>query len=127
QAPVVLVVNQASDYGGDFAAFKTAVKNAPIRYADGVLNFATITFYGSARAGEINGRPVDLAPPRGYDSAFIRSDWNSGLICIRKADETLILDFRDPNNPTKTIGAPVGPAFPPGIGDTPPIVLGKAN
>ena len=40
--------------------------------------------------------------------------------------DTEILDFRDPNNPLKTVGAPVTSAFPPGTGSTRPIIFGKA-
>jgi len=119
-APVILVVNQASDYRHDFAAFKTAVTAEPVRYAHGVLRFATITFYGHSRAGLVN-----LAPPRGYDSPFIRSDWNSGLIYIRKGNDTELLDFRDPGNPVKMIGVPITSAFPPGIGSDQPVILNK--
>ena len=35
-APVILIANQAADYGGDFAAFKAAVKAQPVQHADGV-------------------------------------------------------------------------------------------
>jgi hypothetical protein len=124
-APVILIVNQAADYKNDFGAFKAAVKAQPIRYADGVLNFATITFQGPARPGKVDGQTVNLAPARGYDSPFIRSEWNSGLIYIRKGDETVVLDFRDPKRPVKTVGAPVTSAFPPGVGDARPIIFGK--
>ncbi|MEW6305808.1 MAG: hypothetical protein AB1705_20205 [Verrucomicrobiota bacterium] len=126
-APVILIVNQASDYNGDFDSFKTAVKAQPVRYENGVLRFAAITFYGPARPGEINGKPVNLAPARGYDSPFIRSEWGSGLIYIRKGNETLTLDFRDAQNPKKTVGAPVTPDFPPGIGNARPVVFGKGR
>jgi len=126
-APAILIVNQAADYNHDFDSFKTAVKAQPIRYADGALHFATITFHGPSRAPQVNGQTVNLAPARGYDSPFIRSEWNSGLIYIRKGNDTEILDFRDPNNPVKTVGAPVTPAFPPGIGSAEPIVFGKAG
>ena len=98
----------------------------PIHYADGVLRFETITFHGPAKPGEVNGKPVNLAPSRGYDSPFIRSDWGSGLIRIRKGDETVILDFRDPQNPTKTTGAPATAEFPPGVGNAQPVIFGKA-
>jgi hypothetical protein len=121
--PVILVANQAADYKHDFEAFKAAVKAQPVRYQDGTLHFATITFYGPTRAGLVGGRPVNLAPPRGYDSPFIRSEWNSGLIYIRKGNDTEILDFRDPNNPVKTVGAPVRSAFPSGIGTAEPIIF----
>jgi hypothetical protein len=125
-APVILVANQASDYDGNFDSFKAAVKARPVHYADGVLHFETITFYGPAKPGEVNGKPVNLAPSRGYDSPFIRSEWGSGLIHIRKGDETVTLDFRDPQNPTKTVGSPATSEFPPGVGNAPPIIFGKA-
>jgi hypothetical protein len=124
-APVILLANQAADYNHDFASFKAAVKAQPIRYQGGALHFATLSFHGPSKAPEVDGKTVDLAPPRGYDSPFIRSDWNSGLIYIRKGNDTAILDFRDPNNPVKTVGAPPTSAFPPGVGAAQPIVFGK--
>lgn len=122
-APVILIVNEAADYDHDFAAFKAAVKAQPIRYENGILHFATITFYGPSRPGLVGGQAVNLAPSRGYDSPFIRSDWNSGLIYIRKGNDTEILDFRDPNNPLKEVGAPVTSAFPSGFGAVQPIIF----
>ncbi len=124
-APVILIVNQASDYANSFDAFKSSVKAQPIDHANGTLKFATLTFHGLPKLGEIGGKPISLTPPRGYDSAFIRSEWGSGLIHIRKGDDTVILDFRDPQNPKKTIGAPITDAFPPGTGNTAPIIFGK--
>jgi len=125
-SPVIAVANQAADYNNDFNAFKVALKAQPIGFAGGVLRFATITFQGT-QPGKVNGQTVDLAPSRGYNSPFIRSDWNSGLIYVRKGNETEILDFRDPKNPMKTIGAPITSAFPPGSGSTQPIIFGNSN
>jgi hypothetical protein len=124
-SPVILVVNQAADYQQDFGQFKSAIKAQPIEQKDGALHFATLTFHGPAKPGEIDGKPINLAAARGYDSPFIRSTWNSGLIHIRKGNETLILDFRDPQNPRKTLGAPVPAEFPPGVGSDPAIVFGR--
>ena len=124
-APVILVAGQAVDYHDDFEAFKVAVRQQPVRYADGVLRFATIAFYGLSRRGQVGGQTVNLAPSRGYDSPFIRSEWNSGLIFIRKGNDTEILDFRDPNNPLKVVGAPATSEFPPGIGSAQPILFAK--
>lgn len=122
-APVILIANQASDYGNDFEAFKAAVKASPMEYKNGTLKYETITFHGPSKPAEINGKPVNLYPSRGYDSPFVRSDWNSGLIYIRKGNDTEILDFRDPKNPVKTVGAPVTADFPPGVGSEKPIVF----
>jgi hypothetical protein len=120
-SPVITLASDAADYGHDFAAFKAAVQAQPVHWADGVLRFATITFHGPTRAGEIYGRPVNLAPARGYDSPFIRSAWNSGLIHLRHGNATALLDFRNPDNPVKTIGVAVTDAFPPGRGSDQPI------
>ncbi len=75
---------QAADYHHDLEAFKGAVKAQTARYEDGVVRYATVTFYGPSRPGQVDGQAVNLAPSRGYDSPFTRSDWNSGLIYIRK-------------------------------------------
>lgn len=124
-SPVILLVNDAADYKHDFAAFQAAVKAQPIHYEKGELRFATLNFSGPGQAPKVNGQPVNLAPSRGYDSPFIRSEWNSGLIHIRKGDETLVLDFRDPAHPKKTVGAPISAAFPPGSGNTKPLIFGN--
>ena len=68
---------------------------------------------------------VKVFRSRGYESPFIRSDWNSGLIHIRKGDERVILDFRDPKKPANTVGAPITAAFPPGAGTAQPIIFSK--
>lgn len=124
-SPVIVVVNEASDYNNDFDAFKKAIKDQPISYADGTLKFATMTFFGTKQLPKINGETVNLAPARLFDSPFIRSDWNSGVIYIRKGKDTLKLDFTDPKNPTQTAATDEGDvsAFPPGVGSTEPIVF----
>lgn len=122
-APVIMYVCDAADYGNDFGKFQTALKAAPIKHSDGVLQFATIAFHGATNDGRIDGQLVDLAPQRGYDSPFVRSAWNSGRFFIRKGDDTLTLDFSDPKNPQKFIGGPITEDFPPGVGSLKPIVF----
>lgn len=126
KSPVIMVVNDAADYGNDFSAFKKALTAEPVSWKDGVCQFATITHEGPFKAGKINGKPVDLAPPLVNDSPFIRSAWDSGVVHIRKGNETLKLDFRDPKNPLRIVGGPVTPEFPSGVGNTKPIVFIKA-
>ncbi len=124
-SPIITIANDAADYHNDFASFKKALKEKPIHWKDGVLKFATITHDGTLKAGKINGQAVIPRPSRVNDSPFIRSEWDSGLIYLRKGNETEILDFRDPQNPKKTIGAPVTAEFPPGEGNTQPLIFGK--
>jgi len=122
-SPIITIANDAADYNNDFAAFKKALKSQPIIWADGVVEFATITHEGPLAPGKINGKTVQLTPPRVNDSPFIRSDWDSGIIYVRKGKETLKLDFSDPDNPVRTFDAPVTSEFPPGVGTATPIVF----
>lgn len=124
-SPVITIANDAADYHSDFSAFQSTMKAQPIQWQDGVLRFDRITFHGPARRSEVAGKPVNLAPPRVNDSPFIRSEWNSGLVYIRKGSETVVLDFRDPSHPVKTIGGPVTAAFPAGVGRDQPVILGR--
>lgn len=124
-SPIVMVVNQASDYGGSFAAFKAAVTAQPVTYKNGVTSFSTLTFYGATQLGKINGAPLAVAPARVYDSPFIRSNWNSGLIYIRKGSLCEKLDFTNSNNPQKISGTcpSSDPNYPPGVGSAQPIIF----
>lgn len=123
-SPIIIVTNQSSDYGGDFKRFKDAIRAQPLQQNGGVLKFATLDFYGPQRIGMRNGATVDISPPRLYDSPFIRSDWASGIVLIRKGDEVVRLDFTNPDNPTKSFGGGNLAGFPEGIGKAQPIVFG---
>ena len=123
RAPIITVVNDAADYANDFRTFKNALKSRPLTYSEGILRFATITHEGPSKPGKIHGQDVDLHPSRLNDSPFIRSVWNSGVSHIRVGNQTLKLDFSDPDNPVRTVDAPLSPEFPPGVGTASPIVF----
>lgn len=127
KSPIIMVVNDAADYGNDFAVFKKALIAEPVSWKDGVCQFATITHEGPLKAGQIAGKPVDYQPSLLNDSPFIRSAWDSGVSYIRKGDEAMILDFSDPKNPRKTLGIKPDERFPAGFGQDKPIVFGKAQ
>ena len=124
-SPIIFVSNDAADYHNDFSAFKTAVKAEPISYQDGILKFATIVHEGLSKPGTIGGKPVDSNPPFVFESPFIRSQRGSGVVYLRKGDEAMVLDFSDPNKPTKTVGLKPDEKFPAGVGNEKPIVFGK--
>jgi hypothetical protein len=123
KARAILYCADAADYGNDFAKFRAKLAEQPIVTSDGVTFFSRIAFHGHPHQGTISGKPVDIAPERGNDSAFVRTEWNSGKYYIRKGDATLTLDFSDPQNPTKTEGVKPTEAFPSGVGATKPIVF----
>lgn len=122
-APMIIVASQAADYGNDFDRFKTAIRAQPIHQDNGVLKFATLSFEGGRTIGLRNGKAVDIAPRRVYDSPFMRSDFASGVVYIRKGADTAKLDFSNPDDPIKTIGPSPTADYPDGIGLTKPIVF----
>ena len=116
--------SEAADYQQDFAAFKAALQTQPIEQKDGALHFATLTFYGPAKVGEIKGKPLNLAPAWGYDSPFIRSTWNSGLHPhSQKGSGDGRTRLPRATEPKKTLGVPDHPGVPAGVGGDEPLVF----
>jgi len=99
-SPVIIEVARKSDYV-DFAAFQAAAMTQPISFKDSVLTYQTLggdrlTFYtDQSRLSEINGTIVELAPRRVYDSPFVQSDWNSGVVTLQCGEEKRVLDFNE--------------------------------
>ncbi len=93
-SPVILEVARKSDYT-DYATFADAVASRPLRFANSVLRYTglggdVLTFYADrSRPPEVNGIPVDYTPSRVFDSPFIRSEWNSGQVTVRKGTRVL--------------------------------------
>jgi len=97
--PIIMEAARKKD-GLDFAAFRATVKFNPLTHEAGVLRYRSshydteLTFYtASTRLPEINGRAIDLRPPKAYDSPFIRGDWDSGVVVLKKGAREVVLDF----------------------------------
>lgn len=100
--PVILEVVRKADCP-DAAEFRRAILAHPIRREGARLDYrssfhrtALTLFTDYSRPPEIDGKPVDYAPPRVFDSPFLRSDFGSGVVTIRNGDERLDLDFNEP-------------------------------
>ena len=53
-----------------------------------------MTFDSSYQAvPTINGKPINYAPDKVFDSPFLVSDYNSGVVTIRKGERRKVLDF----------------------------------
>ncbi|MBI1335467.1 MAG: hypothetical protein GC164_00730 [Phycisphaera sp.] len=97
-APVILEVMAKTDVES-YDAFKAKVKACLVRMEGPVLHYQTI--YGDAltldtsyqKTPTINGKPVDYSPAKVYDSPFLNSDYNSGVVTISKGDRKVVLDF----------------------------------
>ena len=101
-APVILEVMAKSD-AGSFGAFKAMVKSCRIRMNGPVVEYKTI--YGDRitldtsfeKTPTINGKPVDYAPQKVFESPFLNADWNSGIVTISKGTRKKVLNFESAN------------------------------
>lgn len=98
--PVIIEAVRKSDYKS-FSAFQSAAMARPTTLKQTVLRYQSLggdqlTFYADqSRLPKINGTVVDLAPQKVYDSPFVQSDWDSGVVTIQCGDEQRILDFNE--------------------------------
>jgi hypothetical protein len=98
-APLILEVMSRSKVKS-FADFKAKVKASPLNMNGPVLHYRSI--YGDLMTLDtsyqdtptINGKPVNYAPGKVYDSPFLQADYNSGVVTIRKGHRQKVLDFR---------------------------------
>ena len=97
-SPVILQVSPKSDYPS-LRLFGAAVAAQKIEFNNAALSFRSIggdrfSFpLNFAGAPTINGEPINYAPPRGLDSPFLQTEWDSGIIRLSKAARTQVLDF----------------------------------
>ena len=97
-APVILEVMAKSDVK-NFDAFKTKVKACEVNMDGTVLRYNTVygdqlTFDTSTKAVPlINGKPVNYAPKKVFESPFLNAEWNSGVVTISKGTRKKVLDF----------------------------------
>jgi hypothetical protein len=73
-------------------------KNA-FNYNNKILTYTglygdTFTFFVDySKSPKINKETVNYAPQKVYDSPFLQSDWNSGVVNIQKGTRSKVLDF----------------------------------
>ena len=96
-APVLIEVARKADVR-DYGAFQQQVIGAPRRFQNRLLDFRGLggdrfRFYADhSKPPEVNGTPIDYAPAMVFDSPFIKSEWNSGRVTIRKGGRELLID-----------------------------------
>jgi hypothetical protein len=99
-SPIVFEVSDKEAFG-DLGSFQAAVAESNLEVADGILQYQGIsgdrfTFFTDYSAPpKINSQTVDYAPSKVYDSPFLQSDWDSGVITISYAESTRVLDFNE--------------------------------
>jgi hypothetical protein len=87
------------EQAGSFQAFQKKVMAQEPEMKGKLLSYKTI--YGDTltldashkNVPTINGKPVSYAPEKVYESPFLQSVYDSGIITIRKGKRTRVLDF----------------------------------
>jgi hypothetical protein len=97
-SPVILEVDQKSNYQS-FDDFRAKVIGNALEFNDNTLNYTSIygdhfSFFSDfSQSPSINGEPVDYAPPMAFDSPFLKSELNSGVVMIQKGTRKATLNF----------------------------------
>jgi hypothetical protein len=100
-SPVILEVDQKSNYKS-FDEFRARIVGNAFSFSKNILRYTGIygdsfTFFADySKVPQIDGVAVDYAPSKVYDSPFLKSDWNSGVVNIQKGTRSLILNFNVP-------------------------------
>jgi hypothetical protein len=95
--PVLFEIARQADYDS-FEAFQQAVLRRTVRMTGSRLGYESLSgdrfeFDADQRESpRINDQPLDYAPPRVYDSPFLQSDWNSGVVQLKFRDRELTID-----------------------------------
>ena len=97
-ASVILEVMAKSDLDS-FDTFKAKVKGCEMSMDGAILRYTTIysdllTFDTRfEKTPSINGKPVNYAPKKVFESPFLNADYNSGIVTISKGKRKKVLEF----------------------------------
>ena len=97
-SPVIIEVARKKDFAS-YLQFQEKILSLPITLKGNVINYHSIdnddfTFYADfKKLPSINGKTVNLKPNKVFDSPYIKSEFNSGIIDISKGERKLHLDF----------------------------------
>jgi hypothetical protein len=98
-APVILEVMAKTDVKS-FSDFKKKVKGCKPRYQGTVLSYQSI--YGDTltldtsykQTPTVNGKPIEYQSGKVFDSPFLKSEYDSGVVTIEKGNRKRVLDFK---------------------------------
>ncbi len=98
---IVLEVAAKADYAA-FDAFKAEIAGNELKFENNddeityksLKNECEIKMFTDIKTPLINGKPVDLRPKKVYNSPYLQSDYDSGIVQITGINgEKLVLDF----------------------------------
>lgn len=95
---VIIEVSRKSNWTS-FDAFEAALLETTVINDSGDVHYKSLSGdqlvlpSDQPDVPKVNGQAVLLSPERVFDSPFVRSDWNSGRVVIRKDDRTHTIDI----------------------------------
>lgn len=97
--PVVIEVAEHLDYAS-FEEFQKAARNALFSCEDGAYHYESLsgdrlTMFDNRSKPMINNETVNYHPAMAYNSRYITSHWDSGIVTVTVGDERYVLDFTE--------------------------------
>lgn len=96
--PVIIEAVPGDEYES-YEAFQDAlIEGAEIDVSDGVMRYHGIHGHvfefdtGHERPTTVNGEELNKSPDVAYESPFVNSDWDSGVVTIQKGDRQHVID-----------------------------------
>ncbi|WP_146402959.1 hypothetical protein [Planctomycetes bacterium CA13] len=105
-SPIILEVAEKATFDS-FETFRETVANQAWEFQDNILQYTgldgdSFTFFADhSKPPEINGETINYAPSDVFDSPFLQSQWNSGVVTIKKGVRERVLDFNKPTEAAK--------------------------
>lgn len=96
--PLIIEVVRKCDYDS-YDAFQTKILKNALTCDAQILHYHSsygddFGFYTDySKLATVNGKTIDIQPKLVFDSPFIKSVWNSGIVDISKGDRGIRLDF----------------------------------
>lgn len=100
-SPIIIEVAAKKDFR-DCDAFSKAIKKNALSLKGAALKYrglgdaGTLTLYTDwTKSPEVNGKAIGFHPKNVYNSPFIQSKWDSGVIVLQKGKRRVTLDFKE--------------------------------
>lgn len=97
--PIIMQVARKKDFA-DYKQFQEKNLSLPIHFDGKLLKYKSIynddfVFHSDySKLASVNGKTIEIHPSMVFDSPFVKSVWNSGVIEIAKGKRMLKLDFK---------------------------------
>jgi hypothetical protein len=97
--PIIMQVARKNDFA-DYKQFQEKILSLPIHFDGKLLKYKSIynddfVFHSDySKLASVNGKTIEIHPSMVFDSPFVKSVWNSGVIEIAKGKRMLKLDFK---------------------------------